>query len=172
MIRAFAIAVLGALLPGATFGQTAASAPAFEVASVKMNTTGERPTGDLKGDRMTMYNMPMTVIIARAYQVANDRVVGPDWLVTQGYDIVAKVAPDTTADTLWLMLQNLLVERFKLAVHRDQSATPVYALVVGKNGPKLHEAAADSPRRPECSSEGRKLTCVGQKSTMVQLAQN
>ena len=39
------------------------------------------------------------------------------------------------------MLQNLLTERFHLALHREQKVMPVYALVVGKNGPRLKEAA-------------------------------
>ena len=43
------------------------------------------------------------------------------------------------------MLQNLLTERFHLALHREQKVMPVYALVVGKNGPKLKEAADEQP---------------------------
>src|SRR5436305_2075328 len=38
------------------------------------------------------------------------------------------------------MLQTLLAERFRLAVHREAKDMPVYALVVAKNGPKLKEA--------------------------------
>ncbi len=172
MTRAFAIAGLGALFSGMTFGQPSPSTPAFEVASVKVNTSGERASGDTKGDRLTLYNMPMKVIIALAYRVPNDRVAGPAWLDTDGFDIVAKVGPGTTADTLWLMLQNLLAERFKLAVHRDQSPVPVYALVADKKGPKLQEAAADSQVKSTCNREGTQLTCRNQKLTMADLAQN
>ena len=99
---------------------TTASVPAFEVASVKVNTSGAPPSGDAKGDRLTLYNMPLKVIVARAYQVTNDKVTGPAWLDTDSYDIVAKFAPDTARRDLWLMLQNLLVERFKLAIHHEQ----------------------------------------------------
>ena len=38
------------------------------------------------------------------------------------------------------MLQALLANRFKLAVHRETKDLPGYALVVAKNGPKLHDA--------------------------------
>ena len=172
MTRILAAASVGVLFSCLSYSQGATGGPQFEVASVKVNTTGERPTGDLKGDRMTMYNMPMLVLIARAYQVANDRVAGPEWLESQGYDIVAKFPPGSKEESLWLMVQKLLVDRFKLTVHRDQSVQPVYALVVGKSGPKFHESAGDSPRRPECSHEGQILTCLGQRSTMTQLAQN
>ena len=40
------------------------------------------------------------------------------------------------------MLQTLFADRFKLAIHREMKDYPVYALVVGKDGPKL-KAAAD-----------------------------
>jgi uncharacterized protein (TIGR03435 family) len=35
------------------------------------------------------------------------------------------------------MLQTLLADRFKLRVHREMKEQDVYAIVVGKNGPKL-----------------------------------
>lgn len=48
------------------------------------------------------------------------------------------------------MMQTLLAERFKLVFHRETKQMPVYALVVGKNGPKMKEvevpaAPPDSP---------------------------
>jgi uncharacterized protein (TIGR03435 family) len=42
------------------------------------------------------------------------------------------------------MLQNLLADRFHLRFHRETKEMPVYALVVGKGGPKFQESAADS----------------------------
>jgi uncharacterized protein (TIGR03435 family) len=41
------------------------------------------------------------------------------------------------------MLQTLLADRFKLKVHRETKELPVYALVVGKIGPKFGPAADD-----------------------------
>lgn len=172
MIRAFAIAGIGAFISGAIFGQVPASAPTFEVASVKVNTSGERASVDAKGDRLLLYNMPMAVIVALAYQVPNDRVTGPGWLVTEGYDIVAKFGPATTRETLWPMLQNLLAERFKLTFHHEEKPVPVWALVVGKNGPKLKESSADNQVKPGCNRQGVQLTCSSQKTTMAKLAEN
>ena len=172
MTRALAIAGLGAVLSAMTFGQATPSQPAFEVASVKLNTSLSPPSMDAGNGRITMYNYPMKLIVARAYQVANDRVTGPDWISNQGYDIIAKYGPDTTRESLWVMLQNLLAERFKLAVHHEQKPVPVYALLVGRNGPKFNEAAADSVAKSVCSHEGGLNTCAIQKSTMAQLAQN
>ena len=52
------------------------------------------------------------------------------------------------------MLQSLLAERFKLVLHRDTKEHAIYALVVGKDGPKLKPAevqtrdAAAPPAEP------------------------
>jgi uncharacterized protein (TIGR03435 family) len=56
------------------------------------------------------------------------------------------------------MLQNLLADRFKMAIHRETREFAGYALAVAKNGPKLKESkeaptsqddgAADPPLKP------------------------
>lgn len=170
MIRA--VAIVCAVFSSIAFGQTSTSPPTFEVASVKINTSEEPSSGDARNGRLTLHNIPMKVIISRAYQVSNDRVMGPGWIDTEHYDVVAKFAPDTPADTLWLMLQNLLADRFKLTAHHEQKPVSVYALLVGKNGPKLKNAASDSVVKSNCSPEGSRITCQSQKTTMAQLAQN
>jgi len=47
------------------------------------------------------------------------------------------------------MLQSLLLDRFKLTFHRETKDLAVYALVTGKNGPKLHasETAGEMKRQ-------------------------
>lgn len=40
------------------------------------------------------------------------------------------------------MLQSLLAERFKLEIHSGHKIMPAYALLIGKNGPKLQPAEA------------------------------
>jgi uncharacterized protein (TIGR03435 family) len=44
------------------------------------------------------------------------------------------------------MLQDLLAERFKLALHRESKEQRVYFLVAGKGGPKLKEVPAPDPQ--------------------------
>ena len=48
-----------------------------------------------------------------------------------------------------MMLQNLLTERFKLAIHRDVRPMPAFAITAGKTKPKLRNA--DGLADPECS---------------------
>jgi uncharacterized protein (TIGR03435 family) len=43
------------------------------------------------------------------------------------------------------MLQTLLAERFKLTLHREKRDHAIYALVAGKNGPKLKPAEDSGP---------------------------
>lgn len=54
------------------------------------------------------------------------------------------------------MLQALLEERFSLQVHRDKQIKPGFALVVGKNGPKLRPAEPPPALEPGLTEEERK----------------
>jgi uncharacterized protein (TIGR03435 family) len=91
-------------------------------------------------------------LITLAYNVRDFQVSGgPNWIGTEKYDIDAK-EPDALADELsnlspeqrrekmGLLLQSLLADRFGLKVSHGSKELPVYALVVAKNGPKIHEA--------------------------------
>jgi uncharacterized protein (TIGR03435 family) len=168
MNRAFGIA---ALVSTAAFAQTTTT-PKFEVATIKRNTSNDRSSGSSKNGRTTWVNIPLTVIIARAYRVSNDRVVGPEWLKTDCYDISATYPPDTSGDDYWMMLRNLIEERFKLTVRRDNTPVTVYALIIAKDGPKFTESPPDAQYKEECRFDGPKLTCVNQKVTMERLAQD
>jgi uncharacterized protein (TIGR03435 family) len=53
-----------------------------------------------------------------------------------GYDLSAKVPAGATKEQLQLMVQNLLVERFHLAVHRETRNGNQYTLLAGKGKPK------------------------------------
>ena len=75
------------------------------------------------------------------YQLAGD--LGD--LASETYDIVGKAPPDTKDGERRLMLQSLLIERFKLVTHRDTRQMSIFELVVAKNGPKFQEAPADRP---------------------------
>jgi uncharacterized protein (TIGR03435 family) len=70
---------------------------------------------------------------------------------SERYDVTAK-APDGTKgpEKLQLMTQTMLEDRFKLKVHRETKEVPVYALLVGKNGPKLQasDEAACASKEP------------------------
>ena len=120
-----------------------AQTPRFEVASVKMSApiTDGKVMISMGGDpgRINYQGLPLRTLIARAYRVKDYQVSGLDAFGSDRYDVVATMAPDTPPEQVALMLQNLLAERFKLKLHREQKEMPVYALVVGKGGVKLTE---------------------------------
>jgi uncharacterized protein (TIGR03435 family) len=80
-----------------------------------------------------------------AYKVKTYQITGPDWLNSQHFDIVARMPEGSTRDDAPKMLQALLEDRFKVAVHREAQEHQVMALVVGKSGPKMKESPGDAP---------------------------
>jgi uncharacterized protein (TIGR03435 family) len=132
---------------GLTVGGTI---PAFEVASVKPNRIGSagaegatREKVTTSPETLTMQNVSLQSCLKWAYGLRDFQISGPGWLATERYDISAKAAASTTEDQLRLMLKTLLTERFKLKTRIEKKDRPVYALVVAKNGPKLHKSATD-----------------------------
>jgi uncharacterized protein (TIGR03435 family) len=143
-----------ALLCGAAFGQSGATPfattsssttpTAFEVADIHPSPRTTFPFfqgGVLQGTRYVLRNATMVDLIATAYGVDNDKVLGgPSWLETDRFDVIAKVPTSTTLETVKPMLQAMLAERFKLAIHPDTRPLSVFVLTVGKDKPKLKEA--------------------------------
>jgi uncharacterized protein (TIGR03435 family) len=92
-------------------------------------------------------NISLKNLIAMAYRYDSRRIQGgPDWLDTQMYDVAAKLPPGVSKEQVPEMLQDLLAERFKLALHRETKEQRVYFLVAGKGGPKLKEVPAPDPQ--------------------------
>jgi len=104
----------------------------------------------LSGSRiyiLYVQNYSLVLLVRTAYQVRLEDVTGgPDWRESATYDIEAKSEQPVADDqTLFLMLRSLLAERFKLAIHREVRDVPIYALVTGKNGPKLRKVSDQNP---------------------------
>ena len=58
----------------------------------------------------------------------------PEWVNMTRYDIEARAPGPATKDQMRLMMQGLLAERFKLAVHRETRQAPVFAMTLEKAG--------------------------------------
>jgi bla regulator protein BlaR1 len=123
---------------------------AFEVASIK--PTAETGRGmslnRSPGGRFTTANASLERLIEYAYDVQAHQISGgPNWLESEGFDIVAKTESENPpTEELRLMVQKLLEDRFKLALHRETKELSVYTLVVGKGGPKLQRSDKDGTR--------------------------
>ena len=96
--------------------------------------------------RLTMQNMSVRNIIQAAYGLKDNQFSGPSWLDIDRYSIEAKAETKVEEKQLLLMLQTLLADRFKLAVHREQKMVPGYALVVAKSGLKMHPSEGQGSR--------------------------
>jgi uncharacterized protein (TIGR03435 family) len=116
---------------------------AFEVASIHPEQGPLYSYMDFSssGPRVRLEGYNLRALIMEAYNFRNFQVSMPGVDETQNtfYDIVA-IAPEGTAptrDEFRRMLQPLLADRFQLKAHMEKRQLPVYALVVGKGGPKF-----------------------------------
>jgi uncharacterized protein (TIGR03435 family) len=125
-------------------GQDAPS-PAFEVASVKPNKSGDqRSNSSTHGDRHTSINVSLRAMIRSAYQLQNDQLVGgPSWVSSDRFDIAAKADHEFSITELRLMMRQLLSDRFKLVLRSELRELPHYSLVVaqGQKGSRLRPGA-------------------------------
>ena len=88
---------------------------------------------------------PLGAFIGFAYklapfQTADALANAPRWVRADLFEIEAEAQGNRTKDQMRLMMQSLLAERFKLAVHFENKEAPVLALTqvrAGKLGPKL-----------------------------------
>jgi uncharacterized protein (TIGR03435 family) len=130
--------------------------PAFEVATIKPNKSGDISTNisphryyATDKNARFLINMAYGRVVSRYdFPLADDQVVGgPDWMNSKYYDIDAKVEdslaeqirqhPEQLAQQMRLMLQSLLADRFKLQVSHSTNVLPVYALVAAPGGAKF-----------------------------------
>jgi bla regulator protein blaR1 len=127
----------------------AADAPlAFEVATIKPSRPDAQGKGiTMRGPReVVTINTTLNDLITFAYGVHVRQITGgPAWLDSEHYDITAKPEAEGAPNRKQIegMLQKLLADRFQLSFHRDKKELSVYAVVVGKTGPKLTKSAAD-----------------------------
>jgi uncharacterized protein (TIGR03435 family) len=115
--------------------------PSFDVASVKLNTSGDRTSLTRRGeDSLLLQNWPLRDIVLKAYDLKNYALIAPTWLASRNFDVNAKGAGKMTESELRKMLQSLLMERFQIKVHAESGQRDVFVLLPAKGGPKLSPA--------------------------------
>jgi uncharacterized protein (TIGR03435 family) len=155
MMRALACVTL-AFLSVASFGQSTESPATFEVADVHVSprsATNAAMRSITRAGRYEIHNATMVDLIRTAYSVDADKVFGgPTWLEYDRFDVIAKIPPKAPSqDTLKLMLQGLLADRFNLVVHKDTQPVTGLVLGMGKGKPKLKES--DRTGETGCKSQ-------------------
>jgi uncharacterized protein (TIGR03435 family) len=146
----------------------------FEIASIKLHpgiiTFSADPS--VKGNRVTATASTLFDLIEVAFHARRDQILGaPGWAGSDHYDLEAKAGASViTTGQMRQMLQTLLAERFQLRIHHETREVPMYALVVGKKGPKLRESSPDEEPRGRIAGDGLGVHMVVANGTMSQLA--
>ena len=138
---------------------TTVASPAFDKVSITPSAES-RPTPAntvTKNHILRMYgpdgffanHVTLRSLIEEAYGVQDNQIVGgPDWLSSAAFDIQARIGNSGSAQpafqdrsNLQKMLQTLLADHAKLALHSETRELPSYALVVADGGSKLQQSA-------------------------------
>ena len=120
-------------------GLQTSAARKFDVASVKVNRSGEPGwrLGPPNRGTESIYNLELRKIVASSFRIQDKMVFGPDWIDNIRYDIEAKGSPTANNPEVWEMMRSLLAERFHLKYHLETRPLPAYVLLVTPGGHKL-----------------------------------
>jgi uncharacterized protein (TIGR03435 family) len=138
----------------------------FDAASVHESNTAESlhefganfplGPGDVyipNGGHFRAANLPLVVYIKFAYKITDNQEQFllsqlPNWVTTTSFDIQGTAQGNPTKDQMRLMMQSLLADHFRLAIHYETRQVPVYELLVdqpGTLGPMLQRHPDDTP---------------------------
>jgi uncharacterized protein (TIGR03435 family) len=146
---------------------------AFDVGSIRLSPPGEggRDWGpqsiEATPGGLAIRNMRLADTIRWAYNVQPYQVVAPSWTNDVRFDISAKAASAAPESELRLMLQSLLADRFKLALHQEIRELPVLLLTVNKNGHKLQQTTTEGTP----SFKTGKMNLTGAGASISQLTE-
>ena len=176
-------ALLGTLLlcgvARIALSQSPDAAPKFEIADVHTSPKSSNMyfrTPVAKGGRYEIKMATMVDLIRTAYGYEADKILGgPNWLEMDRFDITAKLPPDSTPETLKLMLQSLLADRVQLKIHAESKPLSSYFLIAGK---KLQLKEADGTGETGCKpsstsddpTPGPRLVTMGQDGKTTTIA--
>jgi uncharacterized protein (TIGR03435 family) len=152
-MKKFGIASLFLILGSLAFAQDSAKPRSFEVASVKVSPpldqskilSGQVKIGQtIDNARVEYHFVPLIGLLMNSYKLQLSQITGPPWLMTERYDIVARMPAGATKDDIPELMKSIFTERFGMKFHMDNKEQAVYVLTQAKGGSKLKEANADT----------------------------
>ena len=168
--------------------------PVFEVATIRLNTSGVGSGGLSASGVVTFNNTTVRDLIRRAYDIPPERVIGgPDWLDPELFDFTGKGEAEAPPARRMLMLRAFLADRLKLVVRTESSEMPVFALVVARSdrrlGPQIRPSSVDcaavrasrggatppptpAGQRPVCGAVSRPGFIIAGGVTMTEVVAN
>jgi len=140
------------------------SAFVYDVVSIKPYKKDPNATSEFMGsqetpDGFTGTNIPLSILLFTAHRTEHSRISGaPSWMNNERYDVEAKMDPDVAEALHKLgpedqklarkhMMEEVLKDRMKVAVHMETTEVPIYELVIAKSGIKMKETT--DPNAPD-----------------------
>jgi uncharacterized protein (TIGR03435 family) len=106
--------------------------------------------------RVNCSGLTLKDMLTRGYQLKAYQITGPSWIESERWDVMAKIPDGVPQEKVPEMWQSLVSDRFHVATHRETKDLGIYALVVGKNGPKL-KPAEESAEPDITAPDGSKI---------------
>lgn len=151
--------VLGVAPAHRTAAQTTTIPQGFDVASIHVNQTATDGHHHIYNDpsesRFRTVNVSVRELIQYAWNLPGSQVLGgPSWLGSTMFDIDARsdaaadaalhqLSPFDARDRKARMLQELLIDRFRLRIHQETQQLALYKLILAKGGPRFQPAAVE-----------------------------
>jgi len=164
----------GFLALALTLSLFAQTSQAFEAVSIHENPgpwhvlVGYAPSGP----RLTLEGWRIINLVEEAYSLKQYQITLPRGANDIVFNIVAKAEGNSerSKSEFRPLLQTMLEERFHLKFHHEQREMPVYALVIGKGGPKFHESAPETVFKSNHGVNGRNQYMDLTQATMQMVA--
>jgi uncharacterized protein (TIGR03435 family) len=157
------------LVAASAFGQVTFEAATIDPIEMTLGQAlGGRSGVTIDDSFATFRGQSHVQLIQRAYGVMADQIMKlPDSVRGANFDIRAKIPAGIPKDKVPEMLQALLVDRFKLVMHRQEEQRKLYELTVAPGGTKkMQKVEGAGPGRCPLQSGHR----VCQAMTMAELA--
>ena len=155
-----AAAVLMAASSGAVCAQDAAKQtakpqvmakdadPDWEVATVRPSDPNDRAGQHFRpaGRRERMLDTTVEEFLLLGYSLQKSQLAGlPEWAKTQKWDVdgVTSLEGQPNWPQVQVLVRKILAERFGVKIHHEKRKLAVYALSVGKGGPKMTPNTTD-----------------------------
>ena len=138
-VRIHSIVAILALTIGIAGAQNEPSGLRFEAASIRPSAPGGPPISGttinanrMRGTKVTLFGLIRSAF-GDGLTSVEQFVGGPDWIRTEQWDINAVASITPTRTQFSEMTRNLLLERFKVRVHREQREIAVFALLMARD---------------------------------------
>jgi uncharacterized protein (TIGR03435 family) len=145
--------------------------PAFEVAAIRTANDDGSHDSDNDDRIWRIHNYTLKRLISRAWEIDMTQIYGgPNWIDSESYDINAKIPTEFVRaySKQPQMLQNFLVERFHLVIHREPRQVSGYNLVLTKKGARMESARPD--QKDSSSMDSHNSSLKAQNETMEAFA--